>query len=148
MPDPYFEAQGVRVFHGDCLDVLPELDTEFTATVTDPPYGISFMSENWDHGVPGEPFWEAVRDSMAPGAPLLAFGGTRTFHRLWVAIEDAGFELRDSISWMYGNGFPKSHDVSSAIDQKEYDRREEKVLDALSEKGYEGITWHSDRAED
>lgn len=124
MPDPYFQAQGVRIFHGDCLDVLTELDTEFTATVTDPPYGLSFMGRNWDHGVPGEPFWEAVRDSMAPGAPLLAFGGTRKFHRLWCCIEDAGFEIRDTLSYMYGTGFPKSHDISKAIDDAKGAERE------------------------
>jgi site-specific DNA-methyltransferase (adenine-specific) len=87
------------------------------AIVSDPPYGLSFMGKGWDHGVPGEGFWiEALRVAK-PGAHLLAFGGTRTFHRLAVAIEDAGWEIRDCLMWVYGSGFPKSLDVSKAIDK-------------------------------
>lgn len=78
------------------------------AIVTDPPYGLGFMGKDWDHGVPGAHFWiEALRVAK-PGAHLLAFGGTRTYHRLTCAIEDAGFEIRDCIMWLYGSGFPKS----------------------------------------
>jgi site-specific DNA-methyltransferase (adenine-specific) len=87
------------------------------AIVSDPPYGLSFMGKGWDHGVPGQDFWiEALRVAK-PGAHLLAFGGTRTFHRLVVAIEDAGWEIRDCLMWVYGSGFPKSLDVSKAIDK-------------------------------
>jgi site-specific DNA-methyltransferase (adenine-specific) len=91
-------------------------DNSVDAIVTDPPYGLSFMGKNWDHGVPGEAFWREALRVAKPGAHLLAFGGTRTFHRLAVAIEDAGWEIRDCVMWVYGSGFPKSLDVSKAID--------------------------------
>src|SRR5690606_19673379 len=100
------------------------------AVVTDPPYGLSFMGKAWDHGVPGVPFWEAIQATMLPGAYLLAFGGTRTFHRMAVAIEDAGFEIRDTLSWLYGSGFPKSLDVSKAIDKAAGAEREVVGYDA------------------
>jgi len=85
--------------------------------VSDPPYGLSFMGKGWDHGVPGEEFWREALRVAKPGAYLLAFGGTRTFHRLTVAIEDAGWEIRDCIMWVYGSGFPKSHNVALGIDK-------------------------------
>ena len=107
-----------KVFFGDCLDILPTLaDDSIDACVTDPPYGLKFMGKDWDHGVPGEHYWREVMRVLKPGANLLAFGGTRTFHRLVCAIEDAGFEVRDQIAWLYGSGFPKSLDVSKAIDK-------------------------------
>ena len=87
------------------------------AVVCDPPYGLSFMGKDWDHGVPGVAFWSAALRVAKPGAHLLAFGGTRTFHRLAVAIEDAGWEIRDTVMWVYGSGFPKSHDVGKGIDK-------------------------------
>jgi site-specific DNA-methyltransferase (adenine-specific) len=85
--------------------------------VTDPPYGLSFMGKDWDHGIPGIPFWKEALRVAKPGTYLLAFGGTRTFHRLACAIEDAGWEIRDTLMWVYGSGFPKSLDVSKAIDR-------------------------------
>lgn len=85
--------------------------------VSDPPYGLSFMGKGWDHGVPGQSFWAEALRVAKPGAHLLAFGGTRTYHRLACAIEDAGWEIRDCVMWVYGSGFPKSHDVSKAIDK-------------------------------
>jgi site-specific DNA-methyltransferase (adenine-specific) len=104
--------------HGDCLEVMATMaDNSVDAVVTDPPYGLSFMGKNWDHGVPGEAFWREALRVAKPGAHLLAFGGTRTFHRLAVAIEDAGWEIRDTVMWCYGSGFPKSLDVSKAIDR-------------------------------
>jgi DNA modification methylase len=108
--------EGLTLYHGDCLDVLPTLEP-VDAVVTDPPYGLEFMGKAWDHGVPGVPYWAAVRDALKPGGHLLAFGGTRTHHRLMVGIEDAGFEIRDVIMWVYGSGFPKSHDVSISLDK-------------------------------
>lgn len=108
------------IYCNDCLDQLPHLDeNSIDACVTDPPYGLSFMGKNWDHGVPGVPFWHEVYDVLKPGAHLLAFGGTRTYHRLVVAIEDAGFEIRDCLLWVYGSGFPKSQNVANAIDTKQ-----------------------------
>lgn len=107
-----------QLYCGDCLAVMPTLSADSVdAIVTDPPYGLSFMGKDWDRGVPGEHFWrEAIRVAK-PGAHLLAFGGTRTFHRLTCAIEDAGWEIRDCVMWVYSSGFPKSLDVSKAIDK-------------------------------
>lgn len=109
---------GFNILQGDCLDVIPTLDDRsIDSIVTDPPYGLSFMGKDWDYGVPGVHFWVEALRVAKPGAYLLAFGGTRTFHRLTVAIEDAGWEIRDCIGWIYGSGFPKSLDVSKAIDK-------------------------------
>jgi site-specific DNA-methyltransferase (adenine-specific) len=106
------------VHHGDCREVMATLDAESVdAIVSDPPYGLSFMGKGWDHGVPGVEFWTEALRVAKPGAHLLAFGGTRTYHRLACAIEDAGWEIRDCVMWVYGSGFPKSHDVSKAIDK-------------------------------
>ena len=165
---PYYEDDFVKLYHGDCLDVLATLpDASVDSVVTDPPYGLEFMGKEWDapwkasgvgrgvrvaterademtptgvgHTTSAGPYLAARVDSvrvaglpfqqwcelwareclrvLKPGGHLLAFGGSRTWHRLAVAIEDAGFELRDSIAWLYGSGFPKSLDVSKAIDK-------------------------------
>ena len=104
---------------GDCLEVMKTLDAaSIDAIVTDPPYGISFMGKDWDSGVPGVAFWREALRVAKPGCHILAAGGTRTYHRLAVAIEDAGWEIRDCVLWLYGNGFPKSHNVSKAIDKQ------------------------------
>lgn len=108
------------VLHGDCRDVMAALpEAHFDACVTDPPYELGFMGKEWDRrGVAFDPAtWAAVLRALKPGAHLLAFGGTRTWHRIACAIEDAGFEVRDTVMWMYGTGFPKSHDVSKGIDK-------------------------------
>ena len=106
------------VYHGDCLDVMRTMaDGSVDAVISDPPYGLSFMGREWDHGVPGIPFWAEALRVAKPGAHLVAFGGTRTYHRLTCAIEDAGWEVRDCLMWLYGSGFPKSLDVSKAIDK-------------------------------
>lgn len=103
---------------GDSLEWMPKIaDSSIDSIVTDPPYGLKFMGKNWDHGIPGEAYWQEAFRVAKPGAHLLAFGGTRTFHRLTCAIEDAGWEIRDCIMWVYGSGFPKSLDVSKAIDK-------------------------------
>ena len=103
---------------GDCRDVMRDYPADhFDSIVSDPPYGLSFMGKGWDRGVPGEEFWREALRVAKPGAHLLAFGGSRTFHRLTVAIEDAGWEIRDVVCWLYGSGFPKSLDVSKAIDR-------------------------------
>lgn len=95
---------------GDCRDLMAQMaPASVDAIVCDPPYGLSFMGKEWDHAVPGAEFWEAALRVAKPGAHLVAFGGTRTFHRLACAIEDAGWEIRDTLSWLYGSGFPKSH---------------------------------------
>jgi len=100
------------IHHGDCREVMATLDAESVdAIVSDPPYGLSFMGKGWDHGVPGVEFWAEALRVAKPGAHLLAFGGTRTYHRLACAIEDAGWEIRDCVMWVYGSGFPKSHNL-------------------------------------
>ena len=105
---------------GDCVEVLGALpDDCVDAIVTDPPYGLGFMGKAWDKvGPEFHAAWsaEALR-VLKPGGHLVAFGGTRTYHRLACAIEDAGFEIRDSLHWLYGSGFPKSMNVSKAIDK-------------------------------
>lgn len=107
-----------RIISGDCRDVMSEMDPDSVeAVVTDPPYGLSFMGKVWDGATPGAFVWTQVFRVLKPGGHLLAFGGTRTFHRLTCAIEDAGFEIRDCLMWLYGTGFPKSLDVSKAIDK-------------------------------
>jgi len=104
--------------HGDCLEVMRGMDADsIDSIVTDPPYGLSFMGKGWDRGVPGAEYWSEALRIAKPGAHLVAFGGTRTYHRLACAIEDAGWEVRDCFVWAYGQGFPKSHDVSKAIDK-------------------------------
>lgn len=112
------------VIEGDCIAKMSEVgDDQFDSIVTDPPYGLEFMGKAWDKYTPGEfQHWceqwarEALR-ILKPGGYLVAFGGTRTYHRLAAGIEDAGFEIRDSLHWIYGSGFPKSMDVSKAIDK-------------------------------
>ena len=105
------------VHHGDCLSVLRTLaDNSVDAVVTDPPYGLSFMGKRWDYDVPSVEIWAECLRVLKPGGHLLAFAGTRTQHRMAVRIEDAGFEIRDMIAWVYGTGFPKSLDVGKAID--------------------------------
>ena len=97
---------------GDCRKVMSDYPADhFDSIVSDPPYGLSFMGNGWDKGVPGEEFWREALRVAKPGAHLLAFGGTRTFHRLTVAIEDSGWEIRDVVCWLYGSGFPKSLNV-------------------------------------
>lgn len=107
-----------KLHQGDCLEVLRTLpDASVDAIVTDPPYGLSFMGKRWDYDVPSEEIWRECLRVLKPGGHLLAFAGTRTQHRMAVRIEDAGFEIRDMIAWVYGSGFPKSLNVSKAIDK-------------------------------
>jgi DNA modification methylase len=106
---------------GSCLDRLRELpDASVDAVVTDPPYELGFMGKSWDSS--GIAFntdvWLECLRVLKPGGHLLAFGGSRTWHRIAVAVEDAGFQIRDSVAWLYGSGFPKSLDVSKAIDKR------------------------------
>jgi hypothetical protein len=107
-----------KLIHSDCLEALKNLpDNSVDSVVTDPPYGLSFMGKKWDYDVPSEEIWAECLRVLKPGGHLLAFAGTRTQHRMAVRIEDAGFEIRDMIAWVYGSGFPKSLDVSKAIDK-------------------------------
>lgn len=122
---------------GDCRAIMATFpEASMDAIVTDPPYELGFMGKGWDRS--GVAFdvatWEAAYRVLKPGGHLLAFGGTRTFHRLTVAIEDAGFEIRDCLMWLYGSGFPKSLDVSKAIDKRGgYPHLAREIGDALRE---------------
>lgn len=107
-----------RLMLGDCLAVMKSLpDNSVDSIVTDPPYGLSFMGKKWDYDVPTVEVWAECLRILKPGGHLLSFAGTRTQHRMAVNIEDAGFEIRDMIAWAYGSGFPKSMNVSKAIDK-------------------------------
>ena len=107
-------VETLRTFPDECIDSI----------VTDPPYGLSFMGKRWDYDVPSVELWQECLRVLKPGGHLLAFAGTRTQHRMAVRIEDAGFEIRDMIAWVYGSGFPKSLDVSKAIDKQRDDREQ------------------------
>ena len=116
----------IKLMQGDCLKRIQELkDNSVDSIVTDPPYELNFMSNAWDRS--GIAFnaevWKECLRVLKPGGHLLSFGGTRTYHRMAVAIEDAGFEIRDMISWLYGVGFPKSHNIGKAVDKIEGNER-------------------------
>lgn len=97
---------------GDCIEAMRTMpDNSIDSIVTDPPYGLSFMGKRWDYDVPSVEIWAECLRVLKPGGHLLAFAGTRTQHRMAVRIEDAGFEIRDMIAWVYGSGFPKSHNL-------------------------------------
>ena len=113
------------ILEGDCIERMRDLPANSVAAiVTDPPYGLEFMGKEWDGYGSNEAFgawcelWlaEALR-VLKPGGHIAAFGGTRTWHRLVCAAEDVGFEIRDNLAWLYASGFPKSHNVSKAIDK-------------------------------
>jgi len=106
------------IYLGDCGEILKTLaDNSVDAIVTDPPYGISFMNKHWDYSIPSVDIWKECLRVLKPGGHMLVACGTRTQHRMAVNIEDAGFDIRDVITWLYGSGFPKSLDVSKAIDK-------------------------------
>lgn len=120
MTEATYQTDTITLYHGDSLIVLGELDDcSIDSIVTDPPYELGFMGKSWDaSGIAyNVDLWAECLRVLKPGGHLLAFGGTRTYHRMAVAIEDAGFEIRDSLHWVYGSGFPKSHNVSKAIDK-------------------------------
>jgi len=108
----------VQLYAGDCLDVMRDIpDNSVDAILTDPPYGLRFMCKKWDYDVPSVEVWTEALRILKPGGHLLCFAGTRTQHRMACNIEDAGFVIRDMIAWVYGSGFPKSLDISKAIDK-------------------------------
>jgi len=110
------------IFLGDCRLRLKDIpDNSIDAVVTDPPYELGFMGKSWDaSGVAyNVSMWEECLRVLKPGGHLLSFGGTRTYHRMACAVEDAGFEIRDQMQWLYGTGFPKNHDISKAMTDKE-----------------------------
>ena len=158
-------GDGWKVFAGSCLDRLRELpDESVDAVVTDPPYGLSntdpahvsqalvrwvsgerdfipegkgFMGKAWDAFVPPPAVWDECLRVLKPGGHVLAFAGSRTFDLMALSIRLAGFEIRDSVAWLYGSGFPKSLDVSKAIDKAAGVEREgltETVSDLFGER--------------
>jgi site-specific DNA-methyltransferase (adenine-specific) len=115
----------MRLLLGDCLDKLKELDdNSVDSIVTDPPYGLAIMGKKWDYDVPSQEIWEECMRVLKPGGHLLAFAGSRTYHRMAIRIEDAGFEIRDQLMWIYGSGFPKSMNVGMKVDEKLGNKRE------------------------
>lgn len=132
------QVPSYTIYEGDNLDHLKSLpDHSVDSVVTDPPYGISYMASEWDGSVPGMEMWKEVLRVLKPGGFLLSFGGTRTYHRMVVAVEDAGFEIRDQISWLYGQGMPKSRNVSKDIDRIQGAKRE--VVGRVKMPGYARI---------
>jgi len=109
----------IKILNGNSLEELKKFpDNYFHSVVTDPPYGLSFMGKKWDYDVPSVELWTEVFRVLKEGGYLLSFSGTRTQHRMAVNIEDAGFEIRDMIAWVYGSGFPKSHNIGKALDKR------------------------------
>jgi len=109
-----------NLFNGDCKEVLKSMpDNSIDSIVTDPPYELGFMGKSWDaSGIAYDvEMWRECLRVLKPGGHLLSFGGSRTYHRMACAIEDAGFQIRDQIMWVYGSGFPKSHNVANGIDK-------------------------------
>ena len=117
----------IELLKGDCIDKLKGLqDNSIDSVVTDPPYEIGFMGKGWDDsGIANNPqLWKEVLRVLKPGGHLLSFSHSRTYHRQAVAVEDAGFEIRDQIMWIYGSGFPKSHNIGKAVDKLQGNERE------------------------
>ena len=110
----------MKLINADCIEAMKAMpDNSVDSIVTDPPYELGFMGKSWDAS--GIAFnievWQEALRVIKPGGHLIAFSGTRTYHRMAVAIEDAGFQIRDQIMWVYGSGFPKSHNISKGIDK-------------------------------
>jgi DNA modification methylase len=115
----------MKLILGDSVDKLKELDdNSIDSIVTDPPYGLSFMGKKWDYDVPSQEIFEECLRVLKPGGYLLSFAGSRTYHRMAVRVEDAGFEIRDQIMWIYGSGFPKSMNIGKAMDKVQGNERE------------------------
>jgi len=118
----------MKIINGDCIEVLKQLEeNSVDSIVTDPPYELGFMGKSWDNtGIANNPLmWKECLRVLKPGGHLLSFGGTRTYHRMACAIEDAGFEVRDMVEWVYGSGFPKSLNIGKAVDKLQGNEREE-----------------------
>lgn len=115
----------INLYHGNNIAVLKTFeDNSVDSVVTDPPYGLEFMGKKWDYDVPSVEFWKEVLRVLKPGGHVLSFSGTRTYHRMVVNIEDAGFEIRDQIGWAFGSGFPKGRDIAKDIDKIKGAKRE------------------------
>lgn len=137
------EIGPATLYLGDCVEIMRELEPEGVhSAVTDPPYELGFNGHGWDksNGVASDPTtWEAARTILKPGAHLLAFSASRTYHRITMAIEIANFEIRDQLMWLYGSGFPKNHDIAKAIDKEEgsWRGRSKKKNDTARKRSFE-----------
>ena len=149
----YSENKSYKLYHGNMLDMLDVIDlNSIDSIVTDPPYELNFMGKGWDNA--GVSFqketWKKCFDVLKPGGYLLAFGGSRTYHRIACAIEDAGFEIRDTIMWLYGSGFPKGINIANGVEGKltigSANKKDQKQLDG--EKGIIQLGYNKNNAED
>ena len=137
---------GEVILVGDCKEQMAKMpDNSVDSIVTDPPYGLEFMGKEWDKGVPPVDYWQEALRVLKPGGHLLSFGGSRTYHRMACAIEDAGFEIRDQIMWVYGSGFPKSLNVGKAIDkaagvEREVVGKTARCVGPSQDEGYQGTS--------
>lgn len=142
----YSSNNDYKLYQGNMLDMLDILEKEsIDSIVTDPPYELNFMSKGWDNaGVSFQPdTWKKCYEVLKPGGYLLAFGGSRTFHRIACAIEDAGFEIRDTIMWLYGSGFPKSLNIGLAVDKKNgIDNRTGNIVQGMASNNTESLNNH------
>lgn len=132
----YYENENVKLYNGDMNELEGIISpNSIDCVVTDPPYELNFMGKGWDNS--GVAFqketWRHCYNVLKPGGYLLAFGGSRTFHRIAVAIEDAGFEIRDTIMYLYGSGFPKSMNIGKSVLKD--------IEDELKKQGVEDIKW-------
>lgn len=117
--------ENYSLYLGDNIQWLKTLQSDsIDSVVTDPPYGLSFMGKKWDYDVPSMELWNEVFRVLKPGGHILSFGGTRTYHRMVTNIENAGFEIRDQLQWLFFTGFPKSHNIGKAIDKIQGNERE------------------------
>jgi len=132
----------IKTINGDCLEEMEAMeDNSVDSIVTDPPYGINFMGKKWDYDVPEVEVWKEAMRVLKPGGHALIACGTKTQHRMAVNIEDAGFEIRDIVSWIYGTGFPKSHNIGKSVDKLQGNKREK-----VGEKDYKP-GWHKEHTQ-
>jgi site-specific DNA-methyltransferase (adenine-specific) len=120
----------IKLDNDDCLNILKNLpDNSIDSIITDPPYGISLINQTWDYDLPAIEIFQELHRVAKPGSYFLCFGGTRTFHRLACRIEDSGFNIKDTIMWIYGSSMPKGANIGKDIDKKFGNDRSIKFID-------------------